>query len=95
MLDPIIGKAADTTTILLPPPKAWGESPPWPYKEDPIWVVVGAAKGLIANAIAPIVADLTPEQQATIAQAGVALCLEQLFDDFERQAYIVRIKKER
>lgn len=94
MLDPAVAKVNKTTTILLPPLKAWGESPPWPYKEDPLWVAVGAAKGLLADALAPLTTSLTVEQRATLVQAAVALSLGQLFDEFERQAYVVRIKKE-
>lgn len=94
MLDPAVANVANTTTVLLPPPKAWGESPPWPYREDPIWVVVEAAKAVIADAIAPFVVTLDEPQRRTLVQAAVALCLEDHFDEFERQAYVVRVKKE-
>lgn len=94
MLDPAVANIDNNTTILLPPPKAWGESPPWPFKEDPIWSVVEAAKAVITDAVAPFIVPLGAEQQRTLIQAAVALCLGQHFDDFEQQAYVVRIKKE-
>ncbi len=45
-LTPVVATAGDTLALLLPPPKAVGESPPWPFDEDPGWVVAIAAEQL-------------------------------------------------
>ena len=39
MLSPVVATREGALTLLLPPPKAVGESPPWPFDEDPGWVV--------------------------------------------------------
>ena len=94
MLKPAVMALEGETAVLLPPPKAWGESPPWPYKEDPIWVVVEAAKAILSDGLQPALIGYPDSEKQKLVQAGVALCLEKMFDEFERQAYVVRIKKE-
>lgn len=94
MLNPVVSRTTHFRFLLLPPPKAWGESPPWPYKEDPIWVVVEAGRALLDSGLAPVLVEMTPENRDKIVQAAVAVCLGQMFDSFEQQAFVVRIKKE-
>lgn len=94
MLNPIVIEQKDRDLILLPPPKAWGESPPWPYSEDPIWVVVEAAKAIVSHRLRSQEHNLGQKASLHLIHAGVAQCLSQTFDAFEGKAYIVRAKKE-
>lgn len=81
--------------LLLPPPKAVGESPPWPYDEDSGWVVATVCKKLLTHLLADSTITLTAQQETTLIYAGIVLCLEQCLDEFEAQACLVRSKKER
>jgi hypothetical protein len=93
-LSPVVATAKKTTGLLLPPPKAVGESPPWPYSDGPGWVVATTCFHLVSHLFAGLLAPLDETQQATIKRAATTLCLAEVFDEFEAQAYLVRIKKE-
>lgn len=92
-LAPVVATANDTLALLLPPPKAVGESPPWPFDEDPGWVVATAAEQLAPHLLAADLAHLPAAQQATATHLAAAHCLATLLDDFEAQAYLLRAKK--
>jgi hypothetical protein len=92
-LTPVVATADGALTLLLPPPKAVGESPPWPFDEDPGWVVATACKHLIPHLLAAELAQLEDDQQAVAVHTAVAHCLSQLLDDFEAQSYLLRSKK--
>ena len=83
-----------TLYLILPPPKAVGESPPWPYAEDPGWVRAQACQRLIAYLLADTLAQLDPARQALLTHAAVVLFQEQAGDEAEAMAYLVRTKKE-
>lgn len=92
-LTPVVATADGALTLLLPPPKAVGESPPWPFDEDPGWVVAATCKHLIPHLLAAELAQLDEDQQTVAVHTAVAHCLSQLLDDFEAQAYLLRTKK--
>lgn len=94
MLTPVVATAVGRTLLVLPPPKAVGESPPWPYREDPPWVVAQAGAALASHYLSDVLATLSAEQAQTLVQALIAQTLRQRFDPFEARAYIVRRKKE-
>lgn len=94
MLAPVLATTASRLCLILPPAKAWGESPPWPFGEDPAWVVAQTCWHLTAHFMASDLPGLTPTNQALLRHAAVVLCLEQEFDDAEAMAYLVRSKKE-
>lgn len=93
-LSPIVATADDALTLLLPPPKAVGESPPWPFDEDPGWVVATVTEQLIPHLMASDFGQLEPDQQATATYLAAAHCLAALLDEFEARAYLLRAKKE-
>ncbi len=92
-LTPVVATADDALTLLLPPPKAVGESPPWPYDEDPGWVVVTVSRQLILYLLATELAPMNRQQQHLALHAAAAYCLDQLLDESEAQAYLLRTKK--
>ncbi|KAA3665380.1 MAG: hypothetical protein DWQ04_00900 [Chloroflexi bacterium] len=92
-LHPVLATSEKSLTLVLPPPIAVGESPPWPYGEDPGWVVARTSERLLFHLLAEKLAPLTQPEQETIVRAAITLCLEQSFDEFEAQAYLLRSKK--
>ena len=93
-LTPVVATAHDTLALLLPPPKAVGESPPWPFDEDPGWVVATVAEQLVPHLLAADLAQLSTDQQPMATHLAAAHCLATLLDNFEAQAYLLRAKKE-
>ena len=75
---------------LLPPPQAWGESPPWPYAEGEDWVLAECCYRL-SELLLPLP---EPARQADLAHAATVLFLEQALDEPSAQAYLVRTKIE-
>lgn len=94
MLNPVLAETADTRYLILPPAKAWGESPPWPHGEDPGWAVAQTCWHLAKHFLADTLAGLDETEQALLLHAAVTLCLEADFDEAEAMAYLVRSKKE-
>lgn len=92
-LTPVVATANNTLALLLPPPKAVGESPPWPFDEDPGWVVAAVAEQLAPHLLAADQAQFSADQQAIAMHLAAAHCLATLLDDYEAQAYLLRAKK--
>lgn len=92
-LSPVVATAHGTLALLLAPPKAVGESPPWPFDEDPGWVVATAAEQLAPPLLAADLAQFSADQQAMATHLAAAHCLAALLDDYEAQAYLLRAKK--
>lgn len=92
-LTAVLVSGFDTLTLMQPPPKAVGESAPWPYGEDPDWVQAEICHRLVQFALADTLEMLSPEQQALLTHAAVTLYLETAVDDGEAMAYMVRSKK--
>ncbi len=93
-LSAILAVSNQTLYLLIPPPKAVGESPPWPYSEDPGWVIAFATRKLLRYIFAEELNDLEEEQERLFIHATAVLALEQTLDEFEGQAYLLRHKKE-
>lgn len=94
MLNPILAETDNTVFFILPPAKAWGESPPWPHGEDPGWVIAQTCWHLAGHFLADTLAELDDDAAAALIHAAVTLCLEADFDEAEAMAYLVRSKKE-
>lgn len=92
-LTPVVATAGDTLALLLPPPKAVGESPPWPFDEDPGWVVAIAAEQLAPHLLAGELAALDAASKPVAIHLAAAHCLATLLDDYEAQAYLLRATK--
>ena len=92
-LTPVVATTEGALTLLLPPPKAVGESPPWPFDEDPGWVVATVAEQLAPYLLARELAQLNDDQKSVAVYLATGHCLAQLLDDFEAQSYLLRAKK--
>lgn len=87
-LTPVLAVTETSWHLLLPPPKAVGESPPWPYAEDPGWVVAQLCQALLPQMLG------VGQDQTPLLHALTTVCLGELIDDFEAQAYLLRSKKQ-
>jgi hypothetical protein len=84
----------EALTLLQPPPKAVGESPPWPYDEDPGWVQANVCRRLTQFALADTLTTLPLDRQTLLVHAAVTVYLETAVDEGEAMAYMVRSKKQ-
>ncbi len=92
-LTPVVATTDDALLLLLPPPKAVGESPPWPYDEGPGWVVATVCRQLIPYLLVTELAQMNRREQHLALHTAAAFCLDQLMDESEAQAYLLRSKK--
>ena len=93
-LAPVLVSDFAALTLMQPPPKAVGESAPWPYGEDPGWVQATICRRLAQFALADTLETLPTAQQALLTHAAVTLYLETAVDEGEALAYMVRRKKQ-
>lgn len=90
----VLAPTRETLILLLPPPKAVGESPPWPYREDPGLLLAQACDRLVGHLLAAELAQLDATGQILFKRAAVTLFLEQAIDKSEAMSYLLRSKKE-
>ena len=93
-LQPIAVATTNTLYLILPPPRAYGESPPWPYREDPGWVVAQSCYALTEIILADMLQGLDSKKQELLRHAAVTLCLEETINQEESLSYLVRSKKQ-
>lgn len=94
MLTPVVVENRDRIFIILPPAKAWGESPPWPFGDDPGWAMAQVTFYLSQHLLRDNLADDDETEALVRLHAIVVLCLEKELSDAEAMAYLVRTKKE-
>lgn len=93
-LQTIAVSTADTLYLIVPPPPAYGESPPWPYREDPGWVVAQSCYVLTEILLAGDLQSLDSGRKELLRQSAVTLCLEETVNEQEALAYLVRSQKQ-
>ena len=94
MLAPVVVENKERIFIILPPAKAWGESPPWPFADDPGWAMAQVAFYLSQHLLRDELAQMDETDGLVRLHAIVVLCLEKEMNDAEAMAYLVRTKKE-
>lgn len=88
---PVVASTESTHYLILPPPKAVGESPPWPYRDGVDWVLAESCYQLLPQALPD---GLTAEQTAYLRHAATVVFLEQAQDEPAALFYMVRQQKE-
>ncbi|MCB8943006.1 MAG: hypothetical protein H6658_04560 [Ardenticatenaceae bacterium] len=95
LLQPVlVPTATNSHFMILPPAKAWGESSPWPFGEDPGWVIAQSCFYLVQHFLADTLAQMDATQQGLLTYSAVTLCLEEEFDEAEAMTYLVQKKRE-
>jgi hypothetical protein len=93
-LRPLLIETAKTLVIILPPPKAYGESPPWPYREGVDWVLSRSCRSLAAHVWQKELASLDACQRSLRLHAATTLFLAESLGEAEATAYLIRSKKQ-
>ena len=94
LLAPVVVENTERIFIILPPAKAWGESRPWPFADDPGWAMAQVAFYLSQHLLRDESAQMDETDGLVRLHAIVVLCLEKEMNDAEAMAYLVRTKKE-
>lgn len=90
----VVASNRDHIYLLLPPPKAVGESPPWPYRDGVDWVLAESCYQLSGFFLAENLARLAPRQQALLRHAITITYLGQAQDEASALFYTIRCKTE-
>ncbi len=93
-LTAVMAPTQDALYLLLPPPKAVGESPPWPYREGLDWVLAETAYQLFSHVLKDFFAQLEAERSQLLLQAAITLFLEEALGEADALAYMVRVKRQ-
>ncbi len=94
MLTGVAVSTAVAHYVILPPPKAWGESPPWPYRDGTDWSLGEACRVLTKHLLAREIADFTPGQCALLQHAAATIFLGEALSPAEEMSYLVRAKRQ-
>lgn len=93
-LQSILAETDETLYLLLPLPKAVGESPPWPFREGPDWVLAEACERLVAYALADRLGKVGANREQLTTRAAITLFLEEALGEAEAMSYMVRCKRQ-
>ncbi|HSH01141.1 MAG TPA: hypothetical protein VLL52_01395 [Anaerolineae bacterium] len=93
-LNTIVAYNETDTYLIIPPPKAVGESPPWPYGEGESWVLAESCRSLTSFLLASTMAQLNEQQQKLLRHGATVMFLDDHFDPFESRAYLVQKRKQ-
>lgn len=93
-LQTVIATSVNQLFVIVPPPKAVGESAPWLYREGVDWVLAEVCMGLCRHILTDTLHQLSPAQQANLLHAAVVLFLEQAMSPADSTAYLVRSKRQ-
>lgn len=80
--------------LLIPPPKAVGESPPWPYRDEEEGLLATACYHSLSLALAEPLAALSPAHEIRFRHAATILFLERAVDETAARFYLLRRRKE-
>lgn len=93
-LQTVIAGTTQQLFVIIPPPKAVGESAPWAYREGVDWVLAEVCMALCRHILAPILEQLTSTQQTNLLHAAVVLFLEQALSPADGTAYLTHSKQQ-
>lgn len=94
MLHSVVAETANTLTLIIPPPKAWGESPPWPYRDGHDVVLAETCRELLHHLLAEDLKTRSTHEVELLKHAAATLFLEEALTDGEGMSYLVRAKRQ-
>lgn len=94
MLNSVVCETADELFVILPPPKAWGESPPWPFRDGVEWALGESCRELLHHLLAEPLAAAEGEQIELLKHAAATLFIEESLSEVESMSYLVRAKRQ-
>ncbi|MBK8430018.1 MAG: hypothetical protein IPL28_01450 [Chloroflexi bacterium] len=94
MLNSAVAETAAHLTLIIPPPKAWGESPPWPYRDGHDVVLAETCRELLHHLLADELRTRPAHEVELLKHAAATLFLEEALTDGEGMSYLVRAKRQ-
>ncbi|MCA9979477.1 MAG: hypothetical protein KDD89_01535 [Anaerolineales bacterium] len=94
MLAGVPATTSEAHFAIVPPPKAWGESPPWPYRDGADWALGEACRVLTVHLLADEVAALTDAQVHLLRHAAATIFLGEALSESEGMSYLVRARRQ-
>lgn len=89
-LETVIASNTTHHYLILPPPKAVGESPPWPYRDGADWILAESCYQMSGR----VLTHLPPPQRQLLQHAATVIFLSQALDEAVAHFYLIRTKKE-
>jgi hypothetical protein len=93
-LQPVVTQTQTTYGLVLPLPKAVGESPPWPYSEGVDWVLATTCQHLLGYVMNGEMKKQAPAQQTLFLHAASVLFLEETMGDSAAMGYMIQAKRQ-
>lgn len=93
-LETVAVAAEETYYLLIPPPKAVGESRPWPYRDEEEGVLATACYHTLSLVLAEPLTALAPADKARFLYAATALFLERAVDEIAARFYLLQCQRE-
>lgn len=90
----VVATNADTYYTILPPPKAVGESPPWPYRDGADWVAAECCFHLLSPTLGQELSGFSAEMEDLLRHAATIVYLERYQNDGAALLYRARCQKE-
>jgi hypothetical protein len=93
-LQPVVIQTRHYYGLVLPPPKAVGESPPWPYAEAVDWVLTTSCQQLLRHVMVDELKGKAPGEQALLLHAASSCFLEETLGREAADAYMRQLKRQ-
>lgn len=93
-LETIAAGNAQAYHLILPPPKAVGESPPWAYRDGADWILAKSCANLTRLLLADDLAEMDARRRQLLPHAATVIFLERTMDEAAALFYLVRTRKE-
>jgi len=94
MLSTVVANDGDNLIAVVPPPKAWGASSPWPYAEWADEVLGRVVRELAGALLASEMGGASADQLKLMKFATAVLFLEEAFGEDTGMSYMVQKKRE-
>jgi hypothetical protein len=93
-LEPVVTQTQTNYGLILPPPKAVGESPPWPYDEGVDWVLATTCQNLVGYIMREELKKKVPVEQTLFLHAASVLFLEETLGEATAMGYMALAKRQ-
>ena len=93
-LRPVVIQTRHYYGLVLPPPKAVGESPPWSYAEAADWVLTTSCQQLLRHVMVDGLRGKAPAEQALLLHAASTVFLEETLGSEAASGYMRQLKRQ-
>ncbi len=93
-LRPLVLPPDTALWVLVPPPPAWGESPPWPFAEGREWLLSQTCRALLDAHLETAGSRLAPRPRTLLVEAATTLFLEQALGAPDGLSYLFQTSRQ-